>query len=121
MPGGRDDPAGKSRCEHGMDGCAVRKDGRLGVVRRDEILIGSLPHHPSDRVIEGGVDGRQHVGRDREPLGHILRHADLLGALPREQENRRYHRTTTLPQVKPAPNDTSITIEPGVRRPSSWA
>ena len=106
--------------EHGG---AVRENGRLRVLGRRQVLFGTLEHGPGQRDAECLVDGVEHGARRRKPLRQIFSHADFLRALPRAEPDggrsmlRPYHRTTMLPQVKPAPKAQNITTMPGFRRP----
>ena len=96
---------------------AVREYRRLRVLRRGEVLFGALEHELRQRRAERFVDCAEDVACRWKPLRQIFPHADFLRALPRAEPDRAYHRTTKLPQVKPAPKAHSITIMPGFRRP----
>src|SRR3989442_10416557 len=102
---------------HGEHGGAVRQDGGLRVVGGGEIVLRPREHHPGQLDAERGVDRGQRVARRGEPLREILCHSDFLGALPRAEPHGRYHCTTMLAHVNPAPNATNITFIPGSRRP----
>src|SRR6267378_2497186 len=96
---------------------AVRENRRLRVLRRGELRFGALEHERRQRRAERIVYRAEDVARRGKPLRQIFAHADFLRALPRAEPDRAYHRTTKLPQVKPAPNAHSITTMPGFRRP----
>src|SRR6185503_9415359 len=106
--------------DDGPHGGRMGQDGGLCVVGAGELLFGPLPHDPRERDTERVVDGGERVARGREPLGQIVAHADALGALARAHEHA-HHRITALPQVKPAPNATIRTTDPGPTRPSATA
>ncbi len=120
VTGGRDHVLAEPLRHHGQDGRAVRQDRRLGGVGLGQLFLGALPHHLGERCIERRIDRAEGVGGGRKPIGEVAGHARLLGALTREQQDG-HHRSTTLPQVKPAPKATSITIIPGLSRPSASA
>src|SRR4029077_4980050 len=101
----------------GKHGGAVREDGRLRVLGRRQVCFRSFEHQLGQRSVERLVDRVEHRARRREPFRQISSHADFLGALTRAEPDRAYHRTTMLPQVKPAPNAHSITTMPGFSRP----
>ena len=96
---------------------AVRENRRLSVLRRGELVFGAFEHELRQRYAECVVDCAEDLARRGKPLRQISAHADFLRALPRAEPDRAYHRTTMLPQVKPAPNAHSITTMPGFRRP----
>src|SRR6266550_2945379 len=96
---------------------AVRENGRLGVLGGGQFLFGSLEHDAGQRDVERLVDRVKHRPRRRKPLRQIFSHTDFLSALTGAEPDRAYHRTTMLPQVKPAPNAQNMTVMPGFRRP----
>src|SRR5436309_13310837 len=103
---------------HGREhGGAVRQDRRLRVVRLGELVFRACEHEVAEREREGFVDRPERVARRRKPLCQILAHPDSLRALPRAEPHGRYHCTTMLAHVKPAPNATNITFIPGCSRP----
>ncbi len=106
--------------DHRVDRDRMGEDGGLGVVGQGELVVRALPHQRRQRLLQRVVDLLQHVARGRKAVGEIARHADPLRPLTGKEEHR-HHRTTTLPQVKPAPNATSIATIPGLSRPSSSA
>ncbi len=114
--GHRSDPLTHDREHRGR----VGEDRRLRVMGAGQLLLGPFPHDAGQRDPERLVDGAEGVARGRKSLGEILPHADALRALARTHQDR-YHRTTALPQVKPAPNATSSTSDPGPTRPSATA
>ncbi len=122
MPSGRDNTVDLVAHDREHRG-AVREDGGLRVLRRRQLLFRTLEHDPRQLGAEGFVDRVEHGARRGEPLREIFAHADFLRALPRAQPDggrsmlRPYHRTTMLPQVKPAPKAQNITVMPGFRRP----
>src|SRR5436190_1159110 len=71
---------------------------------------------PSTAAIVPGA-GRGKLLRQIPPHAHFLR--ALARAEPDDGRSmlRPYHRTTMLPQVKPAPNAQNITFMPGCTRP----
>src|SRR5438876_1158126 len=103
------------------DGIGVAGDHRLvgGIDVRGggQFLFGSLEHDAGQRDVERLVDRVKHRPRRRKPLRQIFSHTDFLSALTGAEPDRAYHRTTMLPQVKPAPNAQNMTVMPGFRRP----
>ena len=106
---------------HGKDGRGVGQNGRLRIPGLEQLRLGAVPHDPRQGNPERLFDFQQHGPSGRKPFGQVARHADFLGPLAREDQNVSYHRITTAPQVKPAPNVTSRTIMPGLSRPSCSA
>src|SRR6266516_4037787 len=115
----RGDDAVDLVANHGEDRGAVRENGGLGVLGRGQLLFRALEHDAGQRDAppERRVDRVEHRARRRKPFRQIFSHADFLGALTGAEPDRAYHRTTMLPQVKPAPNAQSITTMPGFSRP----
>src|SRR5207245_5959344 len=69
-----------------------------------------------------GIHGPERLLGGGKPLRQVLPHPDSLGALPRTQPDRlsalhRYHFTTMLAHVNPAPNATNRTVIPSLSRP----
>src|SRR4029077_14478209 len=93
---------------------------RLRVVGPGELPGRAFPHDPRQRDAQSLVDSRDRAPRCREAIRQVLAHADLLCALAGAHHHR-HHRTTALPQVKPAPNATNRSSEPFPMRPSSSA
>src|SRR5712664_3220699 len=102
---------------NGKDGGAMGKNRGLRVLRRRQLVFRSLEHDSGQWDVERFVDRVEYRARRRKPFREIFSHADFLRALSRAEPDRTYHRTTMLPQVKPAPNAHSITTMPGFSRP----
>src|SRR5436190_21812068 len=96
---------------------AVREDRRLRIVSEGELVFGACEHQRREGGAERVVDRLEGLARGGKPLRQILAHPDFLCALSRAQPHRRYHRTTMLAQVNPAPNATNITVMPAFSRP----
>src|SRR5262249_17469073 len=96
---------------------AVRENRGLCVLGRGQLFFGPVEHEGRQRDAERCVDRVEHGAGRGKSFRQILAHADFLRALPRAEPDRAYHRTTMLPQVKPAPNAQNITVMPGFTRP----
>src|SRR5690606_32728959 len=97
----------------------VHENRRLRVERGRELILGPFPGDPGQGEPEDFVRLLEHLARRREPLRQVTAHADELRSLTRKE--KRYHRTTAEPQVKPAPNATIRMFAPGCIRPASSA
>src|SRR5690606_19570503 len=105
--------------DQAVHGDRVHENRGLRIVRRGQLLLGTLPRDAREVDAERVLRLAPQIARSGVALRDVAAHADELGALARKQE--RYQRRTAEPQVNPAPNATRRTLSPGFRRPCSCA
>src|SRR6187455_3136535 len=60
------------------------ENGRLRILRQQQPLLGPLETHRAQGLAQSLVGLAKGVAADREGIGQVLAHADLLGTLPGE-------------------------------------
>jgi hypothetical protein len=127
VAGGGADAGGKLIARHRPHCGTVGEQRRLRVVGERQLVGRPVETESAQRDAERLVDTLEHLPGCRKGVGEVAAHAGLLGALAGKEEDDVHgsdaaqKRTTIEPHVKPAPNATSITVEPSRTRPHSMA